>query len=129
MYEVIKKKFKEFLTAMGYNVGDNWVMRDEFPYLNLRINGGAFAPLRNANGTILTITVDIFSTYHGEKEILQIVDNINAHLLEFIDANAEVMYAQQSSIHIIDDKETGPVRKHGIVSYAFTLAKGDEISG
>ena len=129
MIELVKQKFAEYLRDLGYSVGDNWVMRDTFPHLNLRVNGGFHAPTRVAGMGGCTLTVDIFSTYHGEKEILEIVENINDGLIGFIDANPEVTYAQLSSLHILDDDKTGPVREHGVVSYSFTLAKGDEIIG
>ena len=85
--------------------------------------------MRTAKECNLNLTVDIFSGYPGEKEILQIVEYINDHLLDFVDANPSVMYLSLANLVIIDDKETGPVRKHGIASYRFTLARGDEISG
>lgn len=129
MFDLIKQKFVEYLRGLGYTVGDSWVARGALPHINVRINGGSFRPLRAAHDSDLILTLDIFSDYHGEKEILQIVDNVNSHLLEFIDANPQVIYAAQISTHILEDKETGPVRKHGVISYSFTLAEGDEISG
>lgn len=126
MFETIKQKFFAYLSELGYNVGDNWVMRDQFPHLNLRVNGGSFSPTRGAREANLTLTVDIFSTYPGEKEVLQIIEYINDHLLDFVDANPEIIHVNLSNFIILDDKETGPVRKHGVASYRFTLARGDE---
>ena len=34
------------------------------------------------------------------------------------------MFAYQKTLKILDDKSTGPVRKHGVVTYEFLLGYG-----
>lgn len=127
MLQWVKTKFFEYLSSLNYNVTDNGTHRDEFPWLMLRFNDANVSRTRDMNITEVRIIVDIFSTYDGEKEILDIIDNINEHIKEFIDSSDYIQYVSLRSLRIIDDPETGPVRKHGVANFQFTLTQGDEI--
>ena len=129
MLGLIKTKFCEFLRSLDYNVSDNGTHREEFPWLMLRVNDAKVLKTRDLDITDARLVIDIFSTYNGEKEILDIVDNINHHIKEFIGDFGFIQYAYMRSLRIIDDPETGPVRKHGIATFSFMLTKEDEEDG
>ena len=90
----------------------------------LRTNGYRTLNSFNVNVSSATLVLDIFSKYPGEKEIIDIVENIGAHLNEVQENNPDVMFAYQKTLKILDDKSTGPVRKHGVVVYEFLLGYG-----
>ncbi len=125
MLAATKQRFFQFIQELGYNVDDNGTYREQFPWLMLRMSDAQVAKSRDINITDIRIVVDIFSTYNGEKEILDIVDNINAHIREFIAAYPEIQFCFMRSLRIIDDKETGPVRKHGVATFSFMVARED----
>lgn len=129
MLSSIKTKFCEFLRSLEYNVSDNGTYREEFPWLMLRTGDAKVLKSRDLDMTEARLIVDIFSTYNGEKEILDIVDNINDSIRHFINENDFIQYAAMRSLRIIDDPSTGPVRKHGVATFSFILTQGDENDG
>ena len=74
----------------------------------------------------ITYTLDIFSTYSGEKELLEIIENIGNHLIALRQNNSSIMYIQQKNCKILDDNKKGPVKKHAVIEYKFTCATGLE---
>lgn len=129
MIEATKKKFCQYLRSLEYNVDDNGNYREEFPWLMLSVGSARVLKSNDLNMTEIQLKVDIFSTYTGEKEILTIVDNINKHIRTFMDENAEIQYVYMRSLRIIDDRETGPVRKHGVAQFSFVVAQEDISDG
>lgn len=126
MIQEIKKKFVAFLRELGYQIGDNSNSRDGFPQMNIRFNGGSTDNTRDLERLNVIFTIDIFSDYVGEKEIIEIVENINNHLAELRDANDEIINVNMSSFNIMEDKTTGPILKHGVISYRLLLIQGVE---
>lgn len=124
MLAKLKSQFYSLIKGLGYNITDNAEYKEQFPWLMLRTNGYRTMNSFNANISSAVLVLDIFSTYSGEKEIIEIVDNIGEHLKELQDNNPEVMFAYQKTMKILDDKSTGPVRKHGVVVYEFLLGYG-----
>lgn len=124
MIDEVKTKFYELLISLGYNVGDNGVYREEFPYLMIRIGNYQTAVSYDIRFEEITIILDIFSTYNGEKEIIDINKDIINHIEEMRDLIPSITTIYQQGMMIIGDKETGPVRKHGILTYKFTLTSG-----
>jgi hypothetical protein len=47
-------------------------------------------------------------------------------LEDLMKSNLNILYCNQKSFKILDDKSTGPVRKHGVVNYEFLLGKAKE---
>lgn len=129
MLEATKKKFCQFLRSLEYNVDDNGNYREEFPWLMLSVGGARVLKSNDLNMTEIQLKLDIFSTYTGEKEILAIIDNINSHIRAFMDENAEIQYVYMRSLRIIDDRETGPARKHGVAQFSFIVAQEDVSDG
>lgn len=119
----LKEKFYKLVKNLGYNITDNGDYTESFPWLMLKTqNDQAFYTYDICYHRVI-LTIDIFSSYSGEKEILNIVSNITENLNKFQNENPEILYAFQSSCRIIDDKATGPVKKHGIVNYDFLIGK------
>ena len=122
----IKQKFCEFLRSLEYNVSDTGTYREEFPWLKLRLNDAKVLKTKDLTMTDARLVVDIFSNYDGEKEILEIIDDINAHIRGFISENDFIQYAFMRSLRIIDDPETGPLTKHGIATFSFVLTTQED---
>lgn len=126
MLEKLKSQFYSLLKELGYNITDHAEYKENFPWLMLRTNGYTAFRSFNTNISNITLTLDIFSTYSGEKEIIEIVENIESHLSELRQNNPEVLYCYQKTMKILDDKATGPVRKHGVITYEFLMGYGVE---
>lgn len=124
MLAKLKSQFYSLIKGLGYNITDNAEYKEQFPWLMLRTNGYRTMNSFNVNISSAVLVLDIFSTYSGEKEIIEIVENISEHLKELQDNNPDIMFAYQKSLKILDDKSTGPVRKHGVVVYEFLLGYG-----
>lgn len=124
MLAKLKTQFYSLLKGLEYNVTDNAEYKEKFPWLMLRTNGYQRVNSFNLNLSSVTLTLDIFSTYPGEKEIIEIVDNIAEHLDSLRADNPEVLFCHQKTLKILDDKSTGPVRKHGVAVYEFLLGYG-----
>lgn len=124
MLAKLKTQFYSLIKGLGYNITDNAEYRENFPWLMLRTNGYQSVNSFNLNVSSTTLVLDIFSTYPGEKEIIEIVENIGSHLTELKDSNPDILFCYQKTMKILDDKSTGPVRKHGVVVYEFLLGYG-----
>ena len=124
-----KERFYQFLKKLGYNVTDNGTYREAFPWLMLRTGSAQVLKSHDLDMTDVRLIVDIFSTYNGEKEILDIVDNINHHVRALIDEYDDLQFCYMRSLRIIDDKETGPCRKHGVVTFSFIMIREDDGDG
>lgn len=120
----LKKKFYSLIRNLGYNITDNGDYVEHFPWLMLRLTDSQLLQSFDTTINRVVLTLDIFSTYSGEKEILEIVENINNQLQSFQNENPEILFAYQKMFKTLDDKATGPVRKHGIVNYEFILGQG-----
>ena len=126
MLEKLKTDFYSLIAGLGYKATDNGSYVDDFPWLMLRLGNASINSEHNSATGKATLVLDIFSTYSGEKEVIQIVENIEAHLEDLMKSNLNILYWNQKSFKILDDKSTGPVRKHGVVNYEFLLGKAKE---
>ena len=127
MLAQLKSQFYSLIKEKGYNITDNAEYREKFPWLMLRTNGYQVLNSFNMKMSNATLVLDIFSQYSGEKEIIEIVEDIQELLTELQNANPAILFAYQKSLKILDDKATGPVRKHGVVVYEFLMAHGLEM--
>lgn len=120
----LKNQFYSLIKSLGYNITDNGNYIESFPWLMLRLTNDEFSRSYDTINHKVVLTLDIFSTYAGEKEILEIVKNITNSLWDFQQSHSEILYANQKMFKILDDKLTGPVKKHGVVNYEFYLGQG-----
>ena len=126
MLAKLKTQFYSLIKDLGYNITDNAEYVENFPWLMLRTNGYSSAKGFNLNMGSAILVLDIFSSYPGEKEIIEIVENLEQCVSTIQHTNSDVIYAYQKSLKILDDKATGPVKKHGVVVYEFLMGYGEE---
>ena len=122
MISKVKTELYNLIKELGYNITDNGDFHEDFPWLMLKTSGATAFQTMDTSYTTIVFSLDIFSTYSGEKEILAIIDNITNHLNDLLKIDKSIIYIQQTSTKILGDKATGPVRKHGIVNYSVIVA-------
>ena len=129
MISKVKTELYNLIKELGYNITDNGDFHEDFPWLMLKTSGATAFQTMDTAYTTIVFSLDIFSTYSGEKEILAIIDNITSHLNNLLKIDKSIIYIQQTSTKILGDKATGPVRKHGIVNYSIIVASpiGEEV--
>lgn len=125
MLKRIKERFYSLVKGLNYNITDNGTYSENFPWLMLRLGNATNLNTFDLRVNAVSLTLDIFSTYNGELEIIDIVEDITAHLNDLIKEMPELLYAYQKTFKILDDKSTGPVRKHGVVVYDFLLGQSE----
>lgn len=110
---------------LEYNVMDNPYETEErtFPYLLLTLQDTQRERQKNNSIMKIRFKIDIFSSYSGEKEILEMESAIYNAIQQLWD-NEYVTNIRQNAFRIIDDKSTGVVRKHGMITYTFTCGGG-----
>lgn len=126
MLKKIKQEMVSLIEDLGYNITDNGVYVENFPWLMLRTNDYQRLDSLDVKVENITFTIDIFSKYTGEQEIIDIAQNITNNLYRIKEKVPAVMFAYQKNCKILDDNNTGPVRKHGILNYQFLLTSGLE---
>lgn len=124
MLEKLKTDFYTMIAGLGYNITDTRNFEEGgSPWLMLRTNGYQRVESFNLTASKITLALDIFSQYSGEREIIRVVDNIAGHLNGFVEEHPEVLFCYQKTLKILDDKATGPVRKHGVLTYEFLMGQ------
>lgn len=124
MVSRIKTQLYNLITGLGYRVADVRPNQEPLPWLLIRTGGHNRSDTMDLRYDIITINVDIFSAYSGEKEILEIIEDISNHIQELKLDNDSIIYAEQKTCKILDDKSTGPCRKHGIAIFRFLCTTG-----
>lgn len=128
MISEIKTQLYEILANdLEYNVMDN-PYGDEtktFPYVLLTLQDTRRDMRKNNYLYQVKFKIDIFSEYNGEKEILDMEQAIFDKSKKLWD-NEFITYYRESSFRIMDDKSTGVLRKHGVITYTFYCAGGIE---
>lgn len=122
MVQKIKTDLCELVRQLGYNITDNSNYVEDFPWMMARLGGYSRIDTYDTRTDSISITIDIFSKYKGEKEILDIVENITNHIWELKENNPNIIYIAQKNLLILDDNKTGPVKKHGVLTYGFLLS-------
>ena len=126
MVQKIKTKLCSLVRSLGYNITDNGAYVENFPWLMARLSNHKRVDTRDTRIDNISITIDIFSKYKGEKEILDIVENITNNIQTMRKENPEIMYISQASLKILDDNKTGIVKKHGVLTYHYLLSSNPE---
>lgn len=126
MVQKMKTELCSLVRELGYNITDNGAYVEKFPWLMVRLSNHSRVETFDTRIDSITLTIDIFSKYKGEKEILDIVEDITNHIQTIRKDNPEVMYIAQKSLKILDDNKTGIVKKHGVLSYQFLLSSNPE---
>lgn len=127
MVSQVKTQLYQILKDLNYNVTDNPYGEEtkSFPYVLLTLSNTRRDKRKNAYLFSIKLKIDIFSDYNGEKEILDMEEEIFNNIDKLYE-NEFVTYVRESAFHIIDDKSTGVLRKHGIINYTIYSAGGIE---
>ena len=123
------KSFKEDVykkLSSVLNITDNGSYEEEFPWVQMRLAGYSKNHYLNTRVETVRFRFDVFSTYAGEAEILDVEETLSAQFEELVKEDARVVGWLLRDMQIIDDNKKGPVSKHGIMNYVFTLAVGDD---
>lgn len=126
MVQKIKTDLCSLVRELGYNITDNGAYVENLPWLMARL--GAYNRMESVDTRIdtITIVIDIFSKYKGEKEILTIAENISNHIQTLRKDNPDIIFISQKDLKILDDNKTGVVKKHGVLTYMFLLTSNIE---
>lgn len=127
MVSQVKTQLYQILKDLNYNVTDNPYGEEtkSFPYVLLTLSNTRRDKRKNAYLFSIKLKIDIFSDYNGEKEILDMEEEIFNNIDKLYE-NEFVTYVRESAFRIIDDKSTGVLRKHGIINYTIYSAGGIE---
>lgn len=123
MLKVIKTQLVSLISSLGYNITDSGFYEEKFPWLMLRTENNTFFDTNDTRQRTILFTLDIFSAYPGEAEIIDIVENIGTHLPALFADDSRVYSFKQRHCKILEDKAKGPSRKHGVVSYEFKVTE------
>lgn len=118
LYQILKED-------LDYNVTDNPYGEEtkSFPYVLVTLSNAHRDKRKNTYLFSVTLKIDIFSDYNGEKEILEMEEEIFDNIEKLYDIEL-VTYLRESGFRIIDDKSTGVLRKHGIINYTIYSTGG-----
>ena len=128
MISQLKTEFYDILAnELEYNVTDNPYGEEvkTFPYVLLTLQDTHRDVRKNSYLYEIKFKIDIFSEYSGEKEIFDMEQAIFDKSKRLLD-NDFVSYYREGAFRIIDDKATGVMRKHGIITYTIYCAGGIE---
>ena len=131
MISQIKTQFYKILTEdLRYKVTDNPYGEEQksFPYILLTLQNAYRDKRKNSYLYTIKMKIDIFSDYNGEKEIYDMEQAIYEKSDKLLE-NDFITYVRESSFRIMDDKSTGVMRKHGIITYTIYCAGGIEENG
>lgn len=127
MIKELKENLISLISELGYHITDNGRYEEEFPWLMLRTSNRRSFISNDVKFDNITFILDVFSTYPGEKEIIDIGDDILENIYILYEQMPEITYIGLQSMRILDDKETGLVRKHGVLTFSFILTSGLEV--
>ncbi len=122
----IKEQLYSLITELGYLVVDN---RDKqlFPCILIRTSNYSRIDMFDTRLDTISIVLDIFSSHKGEKEIIDIVEDISDHIQQLREENPYISTISQNNLKILQDNSIGPTLEHGVVIYQFILASGTEV--
>ena len=126
MIENLKKKIYEKIAGAGYHITDKQDYEELFPWVILRMTRMNRAQAITSIHYTVDYTLDIFSKYSGEAEIIQMENTISQLMDKLATEDATIMGVQLKQCRILDDKSTGTVLKHGILTYEFVLASASD---
>ena len=120
----IKTKFFDILSKdLGYATKDHAEAIEDtiFPNITLSTTGIQRTSIHGVDTLKYVFVLDIFSKYDGEKELLEMEEAIFDNLRKLYEIDG-VVYIQESSFRIMEDKSTGVVLQHGKGRYSVYVA-------
>lgn len=116
--------FQKLSTTL--TISDNGNFEGEYPQIMLRVADYNRRHYLNTRMENISFTLDIFSLYSGEEEIIDLESKISELMAEVAKEDPKVMGWMLKTMKIMDNNNKGPVNKHGILTYQFMLAVGDD---
>ncbi len=111
----IKQMVYEIVTEQGLDVTDNpQTVKEVYPYGILRTITNTVNRQKNFSKRYWTLRLDVFSTYAGEKEILDTHNALESSINDLM-LHPDI-FKVDIGLTIMDDTEKGPVTKHGIIT-------------
>ena len=123
MVERLKQVFYTALSENNIDLRDTKNFAEVFPQVFLRTSNIKRIYYQGISAINVSFTLDLFSKYSGEKEILDLEQQISTIARNLVDANNFIMGMGLRSCLIQDDDSTGINIKHGILIYDFVLAE------
>ena len=123
MVERLKEVFCTALSENNIDLRDTKNFAEAFPQVFLRTSNIKRIYYQGVSAINVSFTLDLFSKYSGEKEILDLEQQISTIARNLVDANDFIMGMGLRSCLIQDDDSTGINIKHGILIYDFVLAE------
>lgn len=123
MVERLKQVFYTALSENNIDLRDTKNFAEAFPQVFLRTSNIKRVYYQGVSAINVSFTLDLFSKYSGEKEILDLEQEISTIARNLVDTNDFIMGMGLRSCLIQDDDSTGINIKHGILIYDFVLAE------
>lgn len=123
MVERLKQAFYTALSENNIDLRDTKNFAEAFPQVFLRTSNIKRIYYQGISAINVSFTLDLFSKYSGEKEILDLEQEISTIARNLVDTNDFIMGMGLRSCLIQDDDSTGINIKHGILIYDFVLAE------
>lgn len=123
MVERLKQVFYTALSENNIDLRDTKNFAEAFPQVFLRTSNIKRIYYQGVSAINVSFTLDLFSKYSGEKEILDLEQEISTIARNLVDTNDFIMGMGLRSCLIQDDNSTGINIKHGILIYDFVLAE------
>ena len=123
MVERLKQVFYAALSENNIDLRDTKNFAEAFPQVFLRTSNIKRIYYQGVSAINVSFTLDLFSKYSGEKEILDLEQQISTIARNLVDTNDFIMGMGLRSCLIQDDDSTGINIKHGILIYDFVLAE------
>lgn len=123
MVERLKQVFCTALSENNVDLRDTKNFAEVFPQVFLRTSNIKRIYYQGVSAINVSFTLDLFSKYSGEKEILDLEQQISTIARNLVDTNDFIMGMGLRSCLIQDDDSTGINIKHGILIYDFVLAE------
>ena len=123
MVERLKQVFYTALSENNIDLRDTKNFAEAFPQVFLRTSNIKRIYYQGVSAINVSFTLDLFSKYPGEKEILDLEHQISTIARNLVDTNDFIMGMGLRSCLIQDDDSTGINIKHGILIYDFVLAE------
>lgn len=112
----VKQAVYDAIKETNLPLEDTPVMeRKKFPYGIFRTINVVRKRYKNYYKAQWLFKFDIFSTYKGEKECLEIFDDLEQRIFNYVMSDQHCTFCDINH-DIMDDKEQGPVTKHGIIT-------------
>lgn len=120
----VKQMVFSALAALDIPIQDNPVKLShrDAPYAIIRTIGAPQTKYKNYYKMSWLLRVDVFSKYKGEKEILDYYSQV-LDKLDTLRQEEGITYIFPT-ISIMDDKELGPITKHGVISITVDTQEG-----